>query len=81
MASTAERIKQLVDSHLNIEGRQSGADLDLNAAFADVGISSMAAIAFMREVVKEFDVPMSAGECARFTNLQSLIDYLDANAG
>ncbi len=81
MASTEERVRQLVDSHLNIEGRQSGAALDLNAAFADVGISSMAAVAFMREVAKEFDVGMSAGECARFTNLQSLIDYLDANAG
>lgn len=81
MASTEERVRQLVDSHLDIEGRQSGAELDLNAAFADVGISSMAAVAFMREVAKEFAVGMSAGECARFTNLQSLIDYLDANAG
>ena len=52
MASTEERVRQLVDSHLDIEGRQSGAELDLNAAFADVGISSMAAVAFMREVAK-----------------------------
>lgn len=81
MASTEERVKQLVDSHLNIEGRQRGAALDLNAAFADVGVSSMAAVAFMREVAKEFDVGMTAGECAQFTNLRSLIDYLDANAG
>ena len=81
MASTEERVRQLVDSHLNIEGRQSGAALDLNAAFADVGISSMAAVAFMREVAKEFKVQMSAGECARFTNLQGLIDFLDGKAG
>ena len=81
MASTEERVRQLVDSHLNIEGRESGAALDLKAEFADSGISSMAAVAFMREVAKEFDVQMTPGECARFTNLQSLIDYLDANAG
>ncbi len=81
MASTEERVRQLVDSHLSIEGRQSGAALDLNAAFADVGISSMAAVAFMREIASEFNVQMSAGDCARFANLQQLIDFLDGNAG
>ena len=81
MASTEERVRQLVDTHLNIEGRQSGAPLDLSAAFADVGISSMAAVAFMREVASEFKVQMSAGECARFTSLQGLIDFLDGKAG
>ena len=81
MASTEERVRQLVDSHLSIEGRKSGAALDLNAAFADVGISSMAAVAFMREVAGEFNVQMAAGDCARFANLQQLIDFLDGNAG
>lgn len=81
MASTTERIQELVEANLNIEGRKHGDPLDLNASFADAGISSMAALAFMRKVVNEFDVQMSAGECAQFTNLQALIDYLDSNAG
>lgn len=81
MASTEERLRELVDTHLNIEGRQSGDAIDLNASFADSGISSVAAVSFMVEVAKAFDVKMNVGECARFTNLQSLIDYLDANAG
>ena len=81
MASTEERLRELVDKHLNVEGRQSGATLDLNAPFADSGISSVAAVSFMMEVAKEFDVKMNVGDCAQFPNMQSLIDFLDSNTG
>ena len=55
MASVEERIRQLVDENLEVDGRPLGRPLDLNTNLIEAGVSSMDAVAFMQVVSKEFD--------------------------
>lgn len=77
MASTEDRIKQLVQENLQIGGR--AVDLDVSAA--DSGVSSMDIVGFLRVVEEEFGVTIPPAEAAKFSNLRSLVDYLDSQAG
>ena len=66
---------------LEIEGRAKGQPLELDHSFADGGVNSMAALAFLRVVMSEFDVQIPPEELAQISNLQGLVDYLEAHAG
>ena len=66
---------------LEIEGRAKGQHLELDHSFADGGVNSMAALAFLRAVMSEFDVQIPPEELAQMSNLQRLVDYLEAHAG
>ncbi len=48
MASTEERIRELVDENLEVDGRPLGKPLDLNTNLIEAGVSSMDAVAFMQ---------------------------------
>lgn len=81
MPSVQERLRTLVEENLEIEGRAKGQPLVLTNTFADAGVNSMAAVAFLRVVMSEFNVEIPAEELAQLSNLQGLVDYLEAHAG
>ncbi len=81
MASTEERIRELVDENLEVDGRPLGKPLDLNTNLIEAGVSSMDAVAFMQVVAKEFNVTIPPEECAKIRSVGMLIEYLDTHAG
>ena len=81
MASTEERIRQLVDENLEVEGRPPGQPLDLNTNLIEAGVSSMDAVAFMQVVAKEFDITIPPEECSKIRSVGMLIEYVDTHAG
>ena len=81
MPSVEERLITLVDENVAMEGRVKGQPLALNNSFADSGVNSMAAVAFLRLVMSEFNVQIPPEELAQMANLQGLVDYLEAHAG
>ena len=81
MPSVEERLSTLIDENLEVEGRAKGQTLELDHSFADGGVNSMAAVAFLRVVMSEFNVEIPPEELAQMSNLQGLVDYLKANAG
>ena len=80
MASTEERLRKLVDENLEIDGRAIGQELDLNKSLMDAGVSSVDFVAFMKVVVQEFDVEVTAGDCENFQSLSELIALLEKPA-
>lgn len=64
MASTADRLKPLVDEHLEL-----GREPDFNAQLDDTGVSSVDAIAFFKVVNQEFSLSMQAEDCLQFRTL------------
>ncbi len=77
MASTEERLRQLVDENLEVDGRAIGQELNLGGNLMDAGVSSVDFVAFMKVVVNEFGVSMDPGDCEGFQTLGDLIAFLD----
>ena len=80
MASTADRIKKLVEENLEVDGQAVSVPDDLNANLSDAGVPSMDFVAFAKVVVAEFDVPLMPEDCAGFSTLKDLAAYIDAQA-
>ncbi len=76
MASTQDRLKQLIDEHLDL-----GRDPDFDAQLGDSGVSSVDAVAFFKEVNREFSLALQAEDCLQFKTLGELVTYIDARAG
>jgi acyl carrier protein len=77
MASTEERLRQLVDENLEVDGRAIGQELNLGGNLMDAGVSSVDFVAFMKVVVNEFGVNMDPGDCEGFQTLGDLVAFLD----
>ena len=76
MSSTEDRIKQLVDEHLDL-----GPDPDFDAHLGEAGVSSVDAVAFFKEVNQAFDLSLAPEDCLQFKTLRTLATYIDARAG
>ena len=77
MTTTEERLRKLVDDNLEVDGRPIGRELDVSKNLRDAGVSSTDFVAFMKVVVQEFGVDISAGDCQNFQSLSDLIAFLD----
>ena len=80
MPSTEERLRRLVDENLEVDGRPIGQELDASKNLRDAGVSSTDFVAFMKVVVDEFGVDITAGDCQNFQSLAELIAFLDNSA-
>ena len=76
MATTNERLKELVDEHLDL-----GHEADFDAKFSDSGVSSVDAVDFIKVVNQEFNLTIPPEKVAQMQTLGDLAGYLDANAG
>ena len=66
-----------MDDNLEVDGRPIGRELDISKNLRDAGVSSTDFVAFMKVVVEEFGVEISAGDCQNFQSLSDLIAVLD----
>ena len=80
MASTEERLRQLADENLEVDGQPVGKLLDLNKGLADVGVSSMDAVSFAKVLEQEFNVSLLPDKAGEIKTIGDLIAYLEANA-
>ena len=76
MSATEDRLKQLINDHLDL-----GRDPDFDAPFNETGVSSVDAIAFFKEVSKEFNLPFTAAEFAQCPTLREVAKYIDSQGG
>ena len=80
MASTGDRIRQLINDNLEVDGQPINVPDDLNLSLAEAGVSSTDLVAFAKLVAQEFNVKFSPEDCA-LNNLQQLVELLDSRAG
>ena len=78
MATTEDRVRQLVAENLEVDGQPLDPSLDLDASLSEHGVPSMDIVAFARLVALEFDLVFSAEDCARLKNLRALVEFVDA---
>ena len=78
MATTEDRVRQLVAENLEVDGQPLDPSLDLDAGLSEHGVPSMDIVAFARLVALEFDLVFSAEDCARLKNLRALVEFIDA---
>ena len=75
MTSTQIRLAKLVREHLGAERKP-----DFNADFGDADVSSLVAVAFIREVGREFGVKIPPQDFATIQTLGQLAEYLDSRS-
>ena len=76
MTTTEERLKQIIDEHLDL-----GRDPDFDAQLGDSGVSSVDAVAFFKVVNEEFELGLAPEDCLQFKTLRDLAKHIDARAG
>lgn len=76
MASTEDRLRTLVDDHLDI-----GRDVDFDAGLGEAGVSSVDRVAFMKVVTEEFNLTIPSEDYPKIQNLRDLAGYIDGRAG
>ena len=72
MTSTVDRLKQLIDEHLDL-----GREPDFDAQLADSEVSSVDAVAFFKEVNRQFSLELEPEDCLQFKTLRQLVTYID----
>ena len=76
MPSTSERLSAMAKEHFNLTQ-----PVDMTSGLAAGGVSSMAAVAFLRAVIQETGVEITPEQFAAIPNLQALAEHIDANSG
>ncbi len=80
MASVEDRLRQLADENLEVDGQPIGKLLDPDKSIADLGVSSVDAVAFAKVLEQEFNVSLLPEKIGEISSIGDLIAYLEANA-
>ena len=77
MASTADRVRELVSSNLEVDGKSVTVGDDLNVSLTSLGVSSVDIVSFGRAANEEFGLSLTVEDCANIPTLQALVDRID----
>ncbi len=77
MASTADRVRELVNSNLEVDGKSVSVGDDLNVSLTSLGVSSVDIVSFGRLANEEFGLSLTVEDCANIATLQELVDRID----
>lgn len=77
MASTAEKLRALVNDNVEVDGKALDIPDDMNFSLAGAGVSSMDLVALGKLISKEFDVTFTLEDCARLDNLTEVVAFVD----
>ena len=80
MASTAERIKALVDDNIEVDGKALSIPDDMNFSLAAAGVSSMDLVALGKLIASEFGITFTLDDCAALDNLTKVVAFVDSKA-
>lgn len=75
MTSTEDRVRALMAEHLDIDR-----EVDRGVKFAEAGVSSVDAVAFLKVITQEFKVAIPPGDYPGLQTLGDLIGYLETRA-
>lgn len=78
MATTEQRVRQLVSDNLEVDGQSLALPEDLNVSLTDLGVSSLDMVAFAKLVAQTFDISFAPEDCESLTSVRKLIEFIDA---
>lgn len=77
MATTEQRIRQLVSENLEVDGQPVDLSGGLNTGLGALGVSSLDVVAFAKLVSEEFNITFTIEDCETVDTIQKLIDHID----
>ncbi len=80
MASSAERIRQLVSENIEVDGKALDVPEDLNLSLVDAGVSSTDIVALAKLIAQDFNVTFTPDDCAALTDLPKVVAFLDSKS-
>ena len=80
MASTAERIRQLVVDNIEVDGKSLDVPEDLNISLADAGVSSTDIVALAKLIAQDFNINFTPDDCAALTDLPKVVAFIDSRS-
>lgn len=81
MASTAERIRTLVNENIEVDGKPIDLPDDLDISLTEAGVPSTDVVALTKVIGQEFSVEFSPDQCAELNTLKKVVAYLDSKSG
>ena len=81
MATTEERVTQLIRENLEVDGQPLNLPEDLDTGLTELGVSSLDIVAFAKLVSTEFNITFTIEDCEAVNTVRKLIDYIDAQSG
>ncbi|MDE0245131.1 MAG: acyl carrier protein [Gammaproteobacteria bacterium] len=80
MASTAERIRALIDDNIEVDGQALDIPADMNFSLAAAGVSSMDLVALGKLIASEFSITFTLDDCTALDNLTKVVAFVDSKA-
>ena len=80
MASTAERIRQLVSENIEVDGKALDVPEDLNLSLSDAGVPSTDIVALGKLIAQDFNVTFTLDDCATFSDLSNVAAFIDSKS-
>lgn len=80
MASTAERLTNLVSQNIEVDGQALAIPDDLNISLFDSGVSSLDIVALAKVITQEFGVEFSLEDCAALNKLSDVVSFIDSKS-
>ena len=78
MASTAERLRNLISENLEVDGQPIDVPQDLNISLVEAGVPSTDLVAFAKLVSQEFDVTFTVEHCTQLKSMQEVVELIDS---
>ena len=78
MASTAERIRTLVNENIEVDGKPIDLPDDLDISLTEAGVPSTDVVALTKLIAQEYGVEFSPDQCAELNTLKKVVAYLDS---
>lgn len=80
MASTADRLRALINDNVEVDGKALDIPDDMNFSLAGAGVSSMDLVALGKLIAREFDINFTLDDCVALDNLTKVVAFVDSKA-
>ena len=81
MASTGDRLRNLISENLEVDGKPLDLPQDLNISLLEAGVSSTDIVAFAKLVAQEFNITFAPEHCTQLNSVQEVVEFIDSQAG
>ncbi|MCY4621187.1 MAG: phosphopantetheine-binding protein [bacterium] len=80
MASTAERLTNLVNENIEVDGQTLTIPDDLNISLLGSGVSSLDIVALANLIMEEFGVEFALDDCFALETLRDVVAFIDSKS-
>ena len=80
MATSAERIRALVNDNIEVDGNTLNIPDDMDFSLSAAGVSSMDMVALGKLIAKEFNITFTLDDCTSLDNLTKVVAFVDSKS-